>query len=67
MLFFLRKVTPQDYQPPGFQEAEETTLVFEQEPVTLTFGKVATPYHCLKFDMATEKHRLEQVKQLIVN
>ncbi|XP_038138381.1 HORMA domain-containing protein 1 isoform X2 [Cyprinodon tularosa] len=62
-LAYYDDVTPQDYQPPGFQEAEETTLVFEQEPVTLTFGKVETPYHCLKFDMATEKHRLEQVKE----
>lgn len=54
-------VTPQDYQPPGFKEADSDMLVFEKEPVKLTMGEVVTPYHTLKLDMATEKHRLEQV------
>lgn len=56
-------VTPQDYQPPGFKEAEGDTLVFEKEPVKLTMGEVVTPYHTLKLGMATERHRLEQVKE----
>ncbi|MEQ2213089.1 hypothetical protein XENOCAPTIV_009645, partial [Xenoophorus captivus] len=55
------EVTPQDYQPPGFREAEGNTIEFEQEPIKLTMGKVTTPYHHMKFDMATEKRRLEQV------
>lgn len=55
-------VTPQDYQPPGFKEAEGDTLVFEKEPVKLTMGEVVTPYHTLKLGMATERHRMEQVK-----
>lgn len=55
-------VTPQDYEPPGFKEAEGDTLVFEKEPVKLTMGEVVTPYHTLKLGMATERHRLEQVK-----
>ncbi|MEQ2188605.1 hypothetical protein GOODEAATRI_016799 [Goodea atripinnis] len=50
-----------DYQPPGFREAEGNTIEFEQEPIKLTMGKVTTPYHHMKFDMATEKRRLEQV------
>lgn len=54
-------VTPQDYQPPGFKEADSDTLVFEKEPVKLTMGEVATPYHHLKVHMATERQRLEQV------
>lgn len=54
-------VTPQDYQPPGFKEAESDTFVFEKEPVKLTMGEVVTPYHSLKLGMATERHRLEQV------
>lgn len=57
-------VTPQDYQPPGFREAEGDVLEFEKEPVKLTMGEVTTPFHCVKFDMATEKHRLEQVRLL---
>uniref|UniRef100_A0A3Q2P6F2 HORMA domain containing 1 n=1 Tax=Fundulus heteroclitus TaxID=8078 RepID=A0A3Q2P6F2_FUNHE len=62
-LAYYDDVTPQDYQPPGFREAEGDRIEFEQEPVKLSMGKVATPYHCIKFDMATEKHRLEQVEE----
>lgn len=54
-------VTPQDYQPPGFKEADCETMMFEKEPVKLTMGEVVTPYHTLKLDMATERQRLEQV------
>lgn len=54
-------VTPQDYQPLGFKEAESETFVFEKEPVKLSMGEVVTPYHSLKLGMATERHRLEQV------
>lgn len=58
-------VTPQDYQPQGFKEAESETFVFEKEPVKLTMGEVVTPYHSLKLGMATERHRLEQVKHRV--
>lgn len=54
-------MTPRDYQPPGFKEAESETFVFEKEPVKLAMGEVVTPYHSLKLGMATERHRLEQV------
>lgn len=54
-------VTPQDYQPPGFMEANGDTMVFEKEPVRLTMGEVATPFHTLKMDMTTERQRLEEV------
>ncbi|KAM4736074.1 HORMA domain-containing protein 1 [Anableps anableps] len=64
-LAYYDDVTPQDYQPPGFREAEGSTIEFEQEPVKLTMGKVATPYHCMKFDMTTEKRRLEQVEESV--
>lgn len=60
-LLFYFPVTPQAYQPPGFREADCDTMEFEQEPVKLTMGEVVSPYHTLKFDMATERHRLEQV------
>lgn len=56
-------VTPRDYQPPGFKEAESDTFFFEKEPVKLTMGAVVTPFHCLKLGMATERHRLEQVRR----
>lgn len=60
-------VTPQDYQPPGFMESDSDNLVFEKEPVKLTMGKVVTPYHILKLDVATERQRLEQVNDRVTN
>lgn len=60
-LSLCRAVTPEDYQPPGFKEADGNNLMFETEPVRLTMGEVMTPYHTLKLDMATERQRLEQV------
>uniref|UniRef100_A0A3P9BVU6 HORMA domain containing 1 n=1 Tax=Maylandia zebra TaxID=106582 RepID=A0A3P9BVU6_9CICH len=65
-LAYYDDVTPQAYQPPGFREADCDTMEFEQEPVKLTMGEVVSPYHTLKFDMATERHRLEQAYSLII-
>lgn len=56
-------VTPQDYQPPGFKDTDSDSLEFQKEPVKLTMGEVVTPFHTLKLDMGTERHRLEQVKE----
>ena len=57
-------VTPQDYQPPGFKETDGDTMEFEREPVKLTMGEVSTPFHTLKMDMATERQRLEPVREM---
>ncbi|XP_056236823.1 HORMA domain-containing protein 1 isoform X2 [Seriola aureovittata] len=65
-LAYYDDVTPQDYQPPGFKEAEGDTMEFEREPVKLTMGEVATPFHTLKLDMATERQRLEQVEESVM-
>ncbi|XP_075996235.1 HORMA domain-containing protein 1 [Genypterus blacodes] len=62
-LAYNHHVTPQDYQPPGFKEADSDAMEFEKEPVKLTMGEVATPFHRLRVDMATERHRLEQVEE----
>ncbi|XP_037128921.1 HORMA domain-containing protein 1 [Syngnathus acus] len=62
-LTYYDDVTPQDYQPPGFKDADDNMLVFEREPVSLTMGEVATPFHSLKLDMVTERHRLEPVEE----
>ncbi|KAL6109696.1 hormad1 [Pungitius sinensis] len=61
-LAYYENVTPQDYQPPGFKEADADTLEFGTEMVELTMGQVATPFHSLRVDMTTERHRLEQVE-----
>uniref|UniRef100_A0A3B4T8W0 HORMA domain containing 1 n=1 Tax=Seriola dumerili TaxID=41447 RepID=A0A3B4T8W0_SERDU len=65
-LAYYDDVTPQDYQPPGFKEADGDTMEFEREPVKLTMGEVATPFHTLKLDMATERRRLEQVEESVM-
>nr|XP_057909471.1 HORMA domain-containing protein 1 [Doryrhamphus excisus]XP_057909472.1 HORMA domain-containing protein 1 [Doryrhamphus excisus]XP_057909473.1 HORMA domain-containing protein 1 [Doryrhamphus excisus] len=62
-LAYYDDVTPQDYQPPGFKEADGDTLVFDKEPVKLTMGEVITPFHTIKLDMTTERHRLEPLQE----
>ncbi|XP_029306998.1 HORMA domain-containing protein 1 isoform X2 [Cottoperca gobio] len=64
-LAYYDNVTPQDYQPPGFKEADGDTMEFEKEPLKLTMGEVVTPFHTLKLDMATERQRLEQVEESV--
>ncbi|XP_057690725.1 HORMA domain-containing protein 1 isoform X1 [Corythoichthys intestinalis] len=63
-LTYYDSVTPRDYQPRGFQEADGDLLVFEREPVKLEIGEVITPFHCFKLDMGTERHRMEPVEEL---
>ncbi|XP_061838838.1 HORMA domain-containing protein 1 isoform X2 [Nerophis lumbriciformis] len=64
-LAYYDDVTPQDYQPPGFKEADGNTLVFGKEPVRLTMGEVVTPFHTIQLDMATERQRLEPVEETV--
>ncbi|KAM3614488.1 uncharacterized protein V6R79_015223 [Siganus canaliculatus] len=64
-LAYYDDVTPQDYQPPGFKDTGSDSLEFQKEPVKLTMGEVVTPFHTLKLDMGTERHRLEQVEESV--
>uniref|UniRef100_A0A8C6T2G7 HORMA domain containing 1 n=1 Tax=Neogobius melanostomus TaxID=47308 RepID=A0A8C6T2G7_9GOBI len=50
---------------PGFKESDGNSMEFEREPVKLNMGEVATQYHTVKLDMATERQRLEQVEESI--
>uniref|UniRef100_A0A8C2A9Q4 HORMA domain containing 1 n=1 Tax=Cyprinus carpio TaxID=7962 RepID=A0A8C2A9Q4_CYPCA len=58
-LFYYDEVTPQEYQPPGFKDDDNETLIFEREPVNLTMGEVVTPFHSLRMNVTTELKRLE--------
>ncbi|XP_078480895.1 HORMA domain-containing protein 1-like [Lampetra planeri] len=62
-LAYYNDVTPQNYQPPGFMEADGDTMEFEREPIHLSMGEVVTPFHSIKLDMGTERQRLEQVSK----
>jgi len=40
--FVLNTVTPADYQPPGFCQSEFDSFKFEDEPMNIKVGDVAT-------------------------
>ncbi|NXP18500.1 HORM1 protein, partial [Scytalopus superciliaris] len=62
-LLYYDEVTPPDYQPPGFKEAECQGLLFNEEPTHLNVGEVPTPFHLLKLRVTTEKQRMEKVQR----
>lgn len=41
-LIFYYPVTPQEYEPPGFKPSTCTDFQYEEEPVTINVGDVAT-------------------------
>lgn len=41
-MFFHYPVTPQEYEPPGFKPSTCTDFQYEEEPVTINVGDVAT-------------------------
>uniref|UniRef100_A0A8C2A8B3 HORMA domain containing 1 n=1 Tax=Cyprinus carpio TaxID=7962 RepID=A0A8C2A8B3_CYPCA len=66
-LFYYDEVTPQEYQPPGFKDDDNETLIFEREPVNLTMGEVVTPFHSLRMNVTTELKRLETEEVVCVS
>ncbi|PIO31567.1 hypothetical protein AB205_0040510, partial [Aquarana catesbeiana] len=65
-LFYYDEVTPVEYQPPGFKEGSCDGMLFEGEPMYLSVGEVATPFHALKVRVTTEKERMENVGKSIL-
>ncbi|NXF13310.1 HORM1 protein, partial [Smithornis capensis] len=65
-LLYYDEVTPPDYQPPGFKEAEYEGLMFNEEPMYLNVGEVPTPFHLLKLKITTEKQRMENVDKSLL-
>lgn len=55
------KVTPAEYQPPGFKEGECDRLWFEGVPVHFKVGEVQTAFHTLRVRITAEKGRMEQL------
>uniref|UniRef100_UPI00398EAA0B HORMA domain-containing protein 1 isoform X2 n=1 Tax=Pristiophorus japonicus TaxID=55135 RepID=UPI00398EAA0B len=60
-LSYYDEVTPPDYQPPGFKEGTSENMMFEGEPVFLSVGEVATPFHVLKVKVTTDIERMQQM------
>uniref|UniRef100_A0A8C5J418 HORMA domain-containing protein 1 n=1 Tax=Junco hyemalis TaxID=40217 RepID=A0A8C5J418_JUNHY len=65
-LLYYDEVTPPDYQPPGFREAKDEGLLFQEEPMYLNVGEVPTPFHLLKLKITTERQRVENVDNNIL-
>lgn len=57
------KVTPADYQPPGFKEGECDSLWFEGVAVNFRVGEVETPFHTLKIAVSAEQDRVEKLQK----
>ncbi|XP_069796317.1 HORMA domain-containing protein 1 isoform X2 [Narcine bancroftii] len=62
-LSYYDEVTPPDYQPPGFKEGSSESMMFEGDPIFLSVGEVATPFHLLKLKVTTESERMGQVEK----
>ncbi|XP_067832225.1 HORMA domain-containing protein 1 [Heptranchias perlo] len=60
-LSYYDEVTPPDYQPPGFKESSSENMMFEGQPVFLSVGEVATPFHVLRVKVTTESDRMAQM------
>lgn len=56
------KVTPADYQPPGFKEGECDSLWFEGMAVHFKVGEVQTAFHTLLVRVSAEQGRLEKLQ-----
>ncbi|XP_064588359.1 HORMA domain-containing protein 1 [Zonotrichia leucophrys gambelii] len=65
-LLYYDEVTPPDYQPPGFREAKDEGLLFQEEPLYLNVGEVPTPFHLLRLKICTERQRMESVGSTIL-
>lgn len=52
-LFYYDKVTPMDYEPPGFKAAESESFAFEDKPMKIRAGDVSTLFHALKVRVTT--------------
>lgn len=57
------KVTPADYQPPGFKEGECDSLWFEGMAVHFKVGEVQTAFHSLRVCVSAEQGRLEKLQE----
>lgn len=54
-LLYYDDVTPQEYEPPGFKPSTCTDFHYEEEPVTINVGDVATPFHRIKMRVKTNE------------
>ncbi|KAL8614655.1 hypothetical protein ACOMHN_037708 [Nucella lapillus] len=52
-------LTPAHYEPPGFKSSNYDSFQFEDEPVNIKLGDVATPFHNVKMRIKTDKKQFD--------
>lgn len=52
-LYYYDAVTPEDYEPPGFQATSCEDFEFESSAVNVKVGDVSTPFHSVKLRIKT--------------
>ncbi|XP_076450095.1 uncharacterized protein LOC143286420 [Babylonia areolata] len=58
-ILYYDEVTPADYEPPGFKSSNFDSFQFEDEPVNIKLGDVATPFHGVKMRIKTDKKQFD--------
>ncbi|XP_064634240.1 HORMA domain-containing protein 1-like [Lineus longissimus] len=58
-LLYYDDITPEDYEPPGFQSADSDYFTFEDEPMNIRVGDVSTPFHTVKLRIKTDSKQFE--------
>lgn len=58
-LLYYDDVTPVDYEPPGFQASDSDAFSYEDDPINLRVGEVATQFHTVKLRITTDKKQFE--------
>jgi len=62
-LLYYDDVTPEDYNPPGFKEAECDEFHFKEEPMSIKVGDVSTQYHSFKLRIKSSNHDLQDMME----
>lgn len=62
-VFSAFKVTPADYQPPGFKEGVYDRIWFQGIPVHFKVGHVETSYHSLKVRVSVDQGQVKKLEE----
>ncbi|KAJ8012280.1 hypothetical protein DPEC_G00067030 [Dallia pectoralis] len=62
-LYYFDDITPANYEPPGFKEGVNDSMLFEGKAVLFGVGEVRTPFHTLKMKVAAAQSRVEKLQE----
>ncbi|CAG2166070.1 unnamed protein product [Oppiella nova] len=58
-LLYYDDITPEDYEPPGFEAADKDSFTFRGKPISISAGQVVTPFHSLKVKIRTNQEQFQ--------